>query len=204
MELLGPPLVVRRRGGGSKERWTVDSRKRTARTKTKLQTAEAKLGRSSKHQISVTSPKQFELGPWDFPGTWSLELFYVHSKFAGVADAELESARVAIVFVVSNRNAVIETQWPDRKVKAQTQTPVVIKMIQMAIIIRTTLDVANIIERREANAHTALFVLLKDRNAVFSIAEPVGVTADGFVETPLTRADAAIFKAAQCVQPAQT
>src|SRR4051812_33878653 len=111
-------------------------------------------------------------------------------EFACVAHAELESARAAVVFVVRNWDAIVETERPNRQIKPQSDTHVVIEMIQMDVIIGATLDIAHIIESSQTNADSTLFVLLEDRDAVFGIAKPVGVAANRLAEARLTRADA--------------
>jgi hypothetical protein len=73
----------------------------------------------------------------------------------------------------------------------------------VAVIIGTALDIANIIKGSQAYAHTALLVLLENRDAVLRVTKPVGVAANGFVEVPFTGTDAALFVTAQGVETAQ-
>src|SRR5262249_42862344 len=68
---------------------------------------------------NLVFPWSFELEVWSFPAVWSLFAFI--SKFPCIADAELESTGAAIVFVVSDRDAVVEAKRADREVQAQAE-----------------------------------------------------------------------------------
>jgi len=91
----------------------------------------AEADNESKHQAPeklqtpkfkrLREPAQF-LGAWKLVFPWCLELVVAWSflafisKFSCIADTELESAGAAIVFIVSNRDAVIKAKRPDREV----------------------------------------------------------------------------------------
>src|SRR2546425_6931931 len=130
-----------------------------------------------------------ELGAWDLEfGFWNF-----HSEFPSIADAELEPARAAVELVVVNGDAIVQAQRADGQVEAQAQAPVV-GVITQVVMIRQAFQVANVVEQREADtdAGAALFLLLKDGDAVFGRTKPIGVAADWFGDARLARADTAI------------
>ena len=136
-----------------------------------------------------------------FAAIWNFFAFI--SEFSCIADAELESACAAIVFVVSDWNAVIKAKRPDWEVQSEAESPVVVEMVQVGIVIGTAFDIADVVKGREPDADTALLVLLKDRNAVLGIAKPIGVPANRFGKSVFARADAAVPEATQSVEAAQ-
>src|SRR5262249_8289304 len=90
---------------------------------------------------------------------------------------------------------VIEAQRADGEVKAQANAPVVTQVAEI-VSIGFQLDIANIIKQRKAQA-------LDNRDRIFGITKPIGITADRLADAGFARADAAIFEAAQRIKPAQ-
>src|ERR1043166_7087477 len=84
------------------------------------------------------------------------------SKFSRVAYTELKSAGATIIFIVANRNAIIEAQRSNRQIEAQAEAPVIVEMVQVPVIVGATLNIANIVKRGESDSYAALFVLLKN------------------------------------------
>src|SRR5258708_3729132 len=117
------------------------------------------------------------------------------SKLPRITYAELETAGAAVELIVMKGDAIIQPQRADGQVKAQTKAPVVVQIVQVEVV-RPCRHVANIVEERETQT-------LDYGDAVLGRAEPVSVAADRLIDPRLARADASIFKAAQCIQAAK-
>jgi hypothetical protein len=116
------------------------------------------------------------------------------SEPPGVSHAKLELAVAGVELVMMNWNSVIQADRSNGKVQAQTNAPVIAKIIQRPII-RIGGNIADVVEDGKAHADSVL--LFDDGDAVFGRPEPIGITTNGFRESGLSRANAIEFETAQ-------
>ena len=92
-------------------------------------------------------------------------------------------------------NAVIKTQRTDGQIEAQAEAPIVVHVTEVEVV-GFGFDIADVVKGGDAHS-------VDDGDAVLGRAEPISIAADGFAKPWLSRADAAIAKAAHGISAAQ-